>query len=206
MGTVNPRETRKPATFETRREYVPVGSGSASMPHTVSKAAGLPSLGRFTPPDGEGEGKRLGGQSQGPPLPGSRFGAGMRQRAPKAAASEAKPRFCVARLIGPWMGRINPTRSFLSVTQASQIKSESTDKPGSVVGNHSSGFAVTGDLKRPTRRRRGQRHGLPIWSCSGWGLPSRSMLPPARCALTAPFHPYLRACAAKAVCFLLHFP
>jgi hypothetical protein len=28
-----------------------------------------------------------------------------------------------------------------------------------------------------------------IWSCSGWGLPCRRVLPPARCALTAPFHP-----------------
>ncbi|MES1940327.1 hypothetical protein T5B8_08794 [Salinisphaera sp. T5B8] len=31
----------------------------------------------------------------------------------------------------------------------------------------------------------------PIWSCSGWGLPCREPLPDARCALTAPFHPYL---------------
>ncbi len=85
-------------------------------------------------------------------------------------------------------------------------KKERTDKPGSVVGNHSSGTAVTNGLERPTRRRRGPRHGLPIWSCSGWGLPSRSVLPPARCALTAPFHPYLPACAGVAVCFLLHFP
>ena len=30
----------------------------------------------------------------------------------------------------------------------------------------------------------------PIWSCSKWGLPCRRVLPPARCALTAPFHPY----------------
>jgi len=34
---------------------------------------------------------------------------------------------------------------------------------------------------------------FPIWSCSRWGLPCRRMLPPARCALTAPFHPYLPA-------------
>ncbi len=32
----------------------------------------------------------------------------------------------------------------------------------------------------------------PIWSCSEWGLPCRVVLPPARCALTAPFHPYRR--------------
>ena len=67
---------------------------------------------------------------------------------------------------------------------------EPADKPGSVVDNHSSGTAVTSDLKRPTRRHRGPRHGLPIWSCSEWGLPCHSVLPPARCALTAPFHPY----------------
>ncbi len=29
-------------------------------------------------------------------------------------------------------------------------------------------------LERPTRKRRGPRHGFPIWSCSGWGLPCRS--------------------------------
>ena len=35
-------------------------------------------------------------------------------------------------------------------------------------------------------------HGIriPIWSCSEWGLPSPRLLPAARCALTAPFHPY----------------
>ncbi len=69
-------------------------------------------------------------------------------------------------------------------------KKESADKPGSVVGNHSSGTVVTGGLKQPTRKHRGPRYRFPIWSCSGWGLPRRRVLPPARCALTAPFHPY----------------
>jgi len=72
-----------------------------------------------------------------------------------------------------------------------KTKREPADKPGSVVGNHSSGITVTSILKRPTRRRRGPRHSLPIWSCSRWGLPCRKLLPVARCALTAPFHPYL---------------
>ena len=71
-----------------------------------------------------------------------------------------------------------------------QRKKEPADKPGSVVGNHSSGPAVTGGLKQPTRKHRGPRHCFPIWSCSRWGLPCRRVLPPARCALTAPFHPY----------------
>jgi hypothetical protein len=34
---------------------------------------------------------------------------------------------------------------------------------------------------------------FPIWSCSRWGLPCRRVLPPTRCALTAPFHPCLPA-------------
>ena len=59
------------------------------------------------------------------------------------------------------------------------------------MGNHSSGITVTSILKRPTRRHRGPRYGLPIWSCSRWGLPCHKLLPVVRCALTAPFHPYL---------------
>jgi len=45
----------------------------------------------------------------------------------------------------------------------------------------------------------------PIWSFSGWGLPSRRGHPLRWCALTAPFHPY-RGLSPEAVCFLLHFP
>jgi len=51
---------------------------------------------------------------------------------------------------------------------------------------------VAAHLKRPTRERCGPHHRSPIWSCSGWGLPCRGVLPPARCALTAPFHPCRR--------------
>jgi hypothetical protein len=66
--------------------------------------------------------------------------------------------------------------------------SKSAYKPGSVWGNHSSRLSVTAKLKQPTRRQRGPRQCLPIWSCSKWGLPSHIVLPRARCALTAPFH------------------
>ena len=52
----------------------------------------------------------------------------------------------------------------------------SSDLPGSPCGQQER-------ARRPAR--------FPIWSCSRWGLPCRRMLPPARCALTAPFHPYL---------------
>ena len=54
-------------------------------------------------------------------------------------------------------------------------------------------MSVTTHLKRPTRIRRAGPHlkRISIWPCSRWGLPCRSVLPRARCALTAPFHPYL---------------
>ncbi len=223
----------EPPAFETRRKSVPGGSGSAwprpvsrpvpgltfSMPHTVSKAGGSPSLGRLSCPPLLGRevgGLGFRGKGQHCQWAGllsrlikyhnAHLAQGCANGRRRAAGSEAKSHFCGATKSGPWMGHLFQTRSFLLTTQASLIKSESTGKPGSVVGNHSSGSAVTDDLKRPTRRRRGPRHGLPIWSCSGWGLPSHRVLPPARCALTAPFHPYPDACASGAVYFLLHFP
>ena len=77
-------------------------------------------------------------------------------------------------------------------------KAGASNKPGSVIDNHSSGIAVTSYLKQPTRESARDRRWQtrrpahsPIWSCSGRGLPCRELLPVARCALTAPFHPYL---------------
>ncbi len=70
-------------------------------------------------------------------------------------------------------------------------------KPGSVVDNHSSRTYVTVRLKQPTRPQRGPRQRGPIWSCSEWSLPCHELLPAARCALTAPFHPYLIPCLRK---------
>ncbi len=52
---------------------------------------------------------------------------------------------------------------------------EPADKPGSVVDSHSSRRTVTDTLEQPTRTRRGPRHEVPIWSCSRWGLPCRSV-------------------------------
>jgi hypothetical protein len=80
-------------------------------------------------------------------------------------------------------------------------------KPGSVKDSYSSKACVTTDLQRPTRIQCEPHHGIPIWPCSGWGLPSHELLPVARCALTAPFHPYPSPFSRKrAVYFLLHFP
>lgn len=73
------------------------------------------------------------------------------------------------------------------------------DKPGFVSpvryraggGNHPSGNAVTGALKRPTRTHRASSpQTRPVWPCSGWGLPSRSGHPERWWSLTPPFHPY----------------
>jgi hypothetical protein len=82
---------------------------------------------------------------------------------------------------------------------------------------HSSGPRITARLKRPTRR---------LWRAEPARVPAKPKLlrelPPylvllrvgfalpaallrRRCALTAPFHPYL-SLAARAVCFLWHFP
>jgi len=74
--------------------------------------------------------------------------------------------------------------------QHRENNSEPACKPGSVVDSHSSGIYVTVYLKQPTRTRYGSHHWVPIWSCSERGLPCRRLLPAARCALTAPFHPY----------------
>ena len=66
------------------------------------------------------------------------------------------------------------------------------DKPGSVVNDHSSRRTITRTLKRPTRIQHGPCLRIPIWSCFWWGLPCHELLPAMRCALTAPFHPYLQ--------------
>jgi hypothetical protein len=77
-------------------------------------------------------------------------------------------------------------------------KRESAGKPGSVVGNHSSGMHVAVHLERPTRERaRAARCHRNVSSSgpfpylvllrAGFAVPR--LLPGARCALTAPFHP-----------------
>ena len=73
---------------------------------------------------------------------------------------------------------------------------ESADKPGSVVGDHSSGTHVAVRLKQPTRETRVDRACGPspqfLYSALlrvGFTVPSP--LPATRCALTTPFHPCL---------------
>jgi len=58
--------------------------------------------------------------------------------------------------------------------------------------DHSSRMTVACHLLRPTRKlERAVLERFPIWSCTGWGLPSFPGHPGNWCALTAPFHPYL---------------
>jgi hypothetical protein len=84
-------------------------------------------------------------------------------------------------------------------------EAEPADKPGSVVDSHSSGRRITARLKQPTRTRRGQRHEVPIWSCSRWGLPCRSVtgLAVRSYRTISPLPDPLRAIGGI---FLLHFP
>ena len=76
------------------------------------------------------------------------------------------------------------------------------DAPASS-GDHLSSRDVAVSVLRPTRGRAGTRC-PPIRPCSEWGLPGPPMLPSKRCALTAPFHPYLDF--SRGGVFLWHCP
>ena len=93
----------------------------------------------------------------------------------------------------------------LLLTQTSIEAAEPADKPGSVVDSHSSRRNVAVTLEQPTRTRRGPRHEVPIWSCSRWGLPCRSV---ARLAVRSyrTISPLPDPRGAIGGFFLLHFP
>ena len=112
---------------------------------------------------------------------------------------------------------IRAARGRLRVNSRQHRERQTACKPGSVPpcggDGHSSGTSVAGRLARPTRAATRKTR---LGDCS----PDRSYLvllpvgftvplplPGARCALTAPFHPYpLGRKAGQAVCFLWHFP
>ena len=80
-------------------------------------------------------------------------------------------------------------------------------KPGSVKDDHSSGIFVAKYLMQPTRNQRGSRHTVSYLVLLQVGFTLPRLLPTARCALTAPFHPYLKTASRKeAVYFLWHWP
>jgi len=145
--------------------------------------------------------------------------------APRSARNRTfrKPRLDSAAMDGrEWIGSKPPLpvmawrASKRAEQDVPQKKKKSADKPGSVVDNHSSGPHVAVWLKRPTRGRRGPRHGPPIRSCSRWGLPCRSVAGlavrsyrtvsplPDPAAPDVPCDTWRRW--PSAVCSLLHFP
>ena len=87
---------------------------------------------------------------------------------------------------------------------------EPADKPGSVMDSHSSRPCIAAGLQQPTRRRRGSRHRLPIWSCSRWGLPYRLVaqlvVRSYRTVSPLPVPRTPKNAGPSAVCSLLHFP
>jgi len=109
----------------------------------------------------------------------------MRRRLPsKLSTRRWTMRLFVGRLQAPNCGRRQQPhrRSVDSPNAMPETKkvAEPADKPGPVLDSHSSRRSVTATLKQPTRTRRGQRHEVPIWPCSRWGLPCR---PVARLAV-----------------------
>jgi hypothetical protein len=98
------------------------------------------------------------------------------------------------------------SRSFLlnpALGAKSSKRGELTCKPGSVEGNHSSTNCVTAALQQPTRKHAGLTLApsalrppalLPYLALLQAGFSSRRVLPPTRCALTAPFHPCRHPC------------
>ena len=108
------------------------------------------------------------------------------------------------------------------------VSLQAARKPDSVLDDHSSRRRVTAALQQPTRKFRLPANRIsppwrigPIRSCpleSADAIPAylvllrvgftmRQSLLTVRCALTAPFHPYLRLLAQPlAVCSLLHWP
>ena len=84
-------------------------------------------------------------------------------------------------------------RHFVSgMESCTKNRRESADKPGSVLDSHSSRKSVARHLKQPTRIRCGPHLKDPYLVLLRMGFTLPLLLPVARCALTAPFHPYSR--------------
>ena len=74
---------------------------------------------------------------------------------------------------------LNAIQALSQLSYTPTITMQLPNKPSSVTrfrgGNHLSTMPVTWHLQRPTREKDGRSCFPPIWSCSGWGLPSRTV-------------------------------
>src|SRR5882724_5097576 len=68
------------------------------------------------------------------------------------------------------------------------VCSDSEEAPPTIIPLGRRLLAVSSSL--PGSRNEPDRLMLPVWPCTGWGLPSQASRPACWCALTAPFHPY----------------
>ena len=139
------------------------------------------------------------------PAEAGRAAAPSRRRRQIAALSRALVRPRAARKIKCRLDR--PTRDSRKVRE----KKESACKPGSVEDDHSSGIAVTGELKRPTRKHAGTRAATCVATFL-FGLAPGGVCRAAMCChrrgalLPHPFTLTSFIAETSAVCFLLHFP
>ena len=113
-------------------------------------------------------------------------------------------------LVGEARGTARTTSSTRRLTTTAK-KKESACKPGSVENDHSSGIAVTGNLKRPTRKHAGTRAATCV-ATSLFGLAPGGVCRAAKCChwrgalLPHRFTLTSFIAEASAVYFLLHFP
>ena len=139
-----------------------------------------------------------GGRSRGPSRPRRSWIVRRRSSSfPSPNRCKDGPERPISRILFPRSGSEGPSRLAV-IHLGPALPPASSDLPGS--GPRRPRGAERGGTGSPRSRS-------PIWSCSAWGLPCPRPSPAARCALTAPFHPYRRGPeAAAAVYSLLHFP
>ena len=77
------------------------------------------------------------------------------------------------------------------------VRDASEDAPPTIIPLGRRLLAVSSGL--PGSRSEPDRLMLPVWPCTGWGLPIQASRPACWCALTAPFHPYRESCQPSAL-------
>ncbi len=143
-------------------------------------------------------------ESSDPPTPGPRQGD-LRPR----PSGTPRPTNRVPPSRPPGAAKVSAGKRFRRRATVSRILCPAPSRslataPGD---DHSSSPVITGGVVRPTRKPRADHPRTPPYLVllrAGFSLPLA--LQRARCALTAPFQPYLSTDGRRAVCFLCHFP